>query len=398
MNVGPLITIFVRHSEDCKYGGDEFSKRCQCRKHLRWSHNGKQHRRKAGTRSWAEAEKVKRDIEDQLAGREPAKAEKPRSIAAAADLFIQDKRVQGLSDDAVTKYALWLGRLRDYCEARGIHTIQGITREVITGFCSDWPERYPSTLTRAKLRERYKSFMRYCHEAEWLDKLPVWPTIKIETPPTMPLTAEEYARLLDAVVVTVKAPMDAVVESQTHEYWVKRVRGLFQLMRWSGLAIMDALTLRRDELTQRNGHYRVVTSRQKTGTDVSVVVPLDIAEELLAVPNDNPTYFFWSGVGAPKSITGNWGKRFIVPAFDEAKIPRNGHMLAHRLRDTFAVDLLEKGVPLEDVSKLLGHTSVKTTEKHYAAWVQGRQDRLDALVSGTWAKPKTLRAKKPKRA
>jgi integrase/recombinase XerD len=189
--------------------------------------------------------------------------------------------------------------------------------------------------------------------------------------------------------------MDAVVPSQTHEYWVKRVRGLFQLMRWSGLAIMDALTLRRDELIDRNGHYRVVTSRQKTGTDVSVVIPPNVAEELLAVPNDNTTYFFWSGQGSPKSITGNWGKRFIVPAFDEAKIPRNGHMLAHRLRDTLAVDLLEKGVPLEDVSKLLGHTNIKTTERHYAAWVQGRQDRLDSLVSGTWSKPKT-KPQKPK--
>jgi site-specific recombinase XerD len=50
------------------------------------------------------------------------------------------------------------------------------------------------------------------------------------------------------------------------------------------------------------------------------------------------------------------------------------------------VDLLEKGVPLEEVSKLLGHESIKTTEKSYAKWVQGRQDRLDALVTATWAK------------
>jgi len=63
-------------------------------------------------------------------------------------------------------------------------------------------------------------------------------------------------------------------------------------------------------------------------------------------------------------------------------------MMSHRLRDTFAVDLLQKGVPLEEVSKLLGHTSIKTTEKHYAAWIKGRQDRLDSLVMGTWATPK----------
>jgi site-specific recombinase XerD len=59
-------------------------------------------------------------------------------------------------------------------------------------------------------------------------------------------------------------------------------------------------------------------------------------------------------------------------------------MMSHRLRDTFAVDLLEKGVPLEELSKLLGHESIRTTEKHYAKWVKGRQDRLNTLVVGTW--------------
>jgi integrase/recombinase XerD len=59
-------------------------------------------------------------------------------------------------------------------------------------------------------------------------------------------------------------------------------------------------------------------------------------------------------------------------------------MRSHRLRDTFAVDLLQKGVPLEEVSKLLGHESIKTTEKSYAKWAKGRQDRLDSLVIETW--------------
>jgi len=74
------------------------------------------------------------------------------------------------------------------------------------------------------------------------------------------------------------------------------------------------------------------------------------------------------------------------PLFEAAGL-RSGHMVSHRLRDTFAVDLLEKGVPMEELSKLLGHTSIRTTEKHYAKWVKGRQDRLDALVIGTWDKP-----------
>src|ERR1017187_274513 len=94
MGTTPLITIFVRHSEDCKYAGDEFSKRCQCRKHLRWSVNGKQYRRMAGTRSWTEAETVKKGLEDQLSGN--VSKEIPTSmVEGAVKLFIQDKRIQG---------------------------------------------------------------------------------------------------------------------------------------------------------------------------------------------------------------------------------------------------------------------------------------------------------------
>ena len=63
-------------------------------------------------------------------------------------------------------------------------------------------------------------------------------------------------------------------------------------------------------------------------------------------------------------------------------------MLSHRLRDSFAVDLLEKGVPLEEVSKLLGQESIKTTEKHFAKWVKARQDGLGTLMIGTCATPR----------
>ena len=69
----PVITIFVRHSaidgKPCKYADDEFSRRCNCRKHFRWTQNGTQYRRTAGTRSWEEAEDRKRDLQDQLADR-----------------------------------------------------------------------------------------------------------------------------------------------------------------------------------------------------------------------------------------------------------------------------------------------------------------------------------------
>jgi integrase/recombinase XerD len=59
----------------------------------------------------------------------------------------------------------------------------------------------------------------------------------------------------------------------------------------------------------------------------------------------------------------------------------------HRLRDTFAVRMLLKGVPLEDVSRLLGHSSLKVTETYYAKWVASRKRRLKRLLAESLVNP-----------
>jgi integrase/recombinase XerD len=55
------------------------------------------------------------------------------------------------------------------------------------------------------------------------------------------------------------------------------------------------------------------------------------------------------------------------------------------LRDTFAVEYLLAGMPLEEVSRLLGHSSVLITQKHFAPWVLERQQRLATSVRTAWS-------------
>jgi len=105
----PVITIFVRHStkndKPCKYADDEFSRRCNCRKHFRWTQNGTQYRRQAGTRSWEEAEEIKRQLQDELAGRTPETRpeDNVHPVSDAVDLFITNKKVNGVSAGVVSR-------------------------------------------------------------------------------------------------------------------------------------------------------------------------------------------------------------------------------------------------------------------------------------------------------
>lgn len=75
-----------------------------------------------------------------------------------------------------------------------------------------------------------------------------------------------------------------------------------------------------------------------------------------------------------------------------AKI-KGGH--SHRFRDTFAVELLLAGVPLETVSLLLGHSSVKITEKHYKPWVRSLQRKLEDDVKRAWSDARALEQEAP---
>ncbi len=157
----------------------------------------------------------------------------------------------------------------------------------------------------------------------------------------------------------------------------KRLRALVLLLRFSGLRIQDAATLRRDRI--RDGKLFLDTA--KTGTPVCMPLPDFVVNALEALPAKSALHFFWTGNGKPKHATTYWQVR-LKKLFRNAGIP-DGH--AHRFRDTFAVENLLAGVPLERVSVLLDHSSIRITERHYSPWVSSRQEQLEADVRRTWA-------------
>jgi len=140
--------------------------------------------------------------------------------------------------------------------------------------------------------------------------------------------------------------------------------------------------LERDRLSDDG---KLFLYRAKTGVAVCVPIPPDVAEVLRALPSVNPRYFFcraWhaqtacKGCAAPHSAVRN--RQHSKTRWNSKALPRS------YVRDTFAVELLNKGVPIDRVSLLLGIGSVKVTEKHYAPFVKERQQQLEVYARMAW--------------
>ena len=188
----------------------------------------------------------------------------------------------------------------------------------------------------------------------------------------MPYTRDEISALLLA------CPQFTDWHGETDQDNAHRLRAFLLLLRYSGLRVGDAASCSVDRLSGN----RLFLYMQKTGVPVYVPLPEFVVDSLNACPRKTERYWFWTGVGSKATLTGNWRRTFR--RLCEIAGVRDGH--PHRFRDTLAVELLLEGVPMERVSVLLGHSSVKITERHYAPWVQARQTQLEADLVRVWRK------------
>jgi integrase len=206
--------------------------------------------------------------------------------------------------------------------------------------------------------------------------------IKVPPSQTLPFDEGEVAAIL-------KACDRYSTKGIYGEHNGTRLRALTLLMRYSGLRIGDAVTCARERLVGS----KLFLYQAKTGTPVYCPLPPVVVDALKEVKGSNPTYFFWTGNGKPKSAVAD-AQRSFRSLFALADV--NGH--PHMFRDTFAVELLKRGVSLEIVSMLLGHASIKVTEKHYKPWVKTLQDKLEADAMKGWPKPRReSKRRSPKR-
>lgn len=133
-----------------------------------------------------------------------------------------------------------------------------------------------------------------------------------------------------------------------------------------------------------SGRIRSFSTHKKPAYPFTPFSPIPFSGRLRPHRALRNTRYFWSGQGKRQTAVGDWQGK-IKKVFDLAGISKGlGNAVSHRLRDTFAVELLQVGVPIERVSILLGHQSVRVTERHYNPWMRSRQEKLEADVASAW--------------
>jgi integrase/recombinase XerD len=378
------VSVYARHASNCPKRDDKDWKRCNCTKSLYVFQGGRDFRFSAKTRSWEKAENLKDEIEDsfdpvknELRKLKEAQQAKRTAITVAVDAFLADAKTRNLASETQSKLrTLFANKLASWAQQNGLVHLDEVNTQNLREWRSTW-ELAP--LTTRNRQESLRTFFRFCIHQGWLKDNPAsgLSRIKVKHKPTDYFRPEEF----DKIIATTYSFGKGSKNPDAANYGV-RIRTLLLLMRFSGLRIGDAVTLQRSRLTGDN----LLLHQAKTGEPVFVPLLHEVAEALRQVPagrNPDPRYFFWNGICKVKSLVTVWEKS-LRGLFKSADIrnPDGSQKRCHphMLRDTFAVEMLLADVPIEDVSVLLGHTSIKTTEKHYLPWVRARQQRLEEKV------------------
>jgi integrase/recombinase XerD len=392
-----------KHSGDCRFANEVAEKqqgKCRCPKYIYIK--ATQKRQSARTRSWATAEIEAQKIRDRYDPKLARIAELERKKEAAEVLiedaitaFIANKEKNNIRSSTIRSYKSPLDSFKGFAKQHNLNSLHEITPTHLSEWRLTWNDKTVSSMK--KKRAQMRTFFRFCVEVQkWISPHdnPINGLTAIRGQnriAAVAFMADQYEALLDATYLF----EDSLLTWNRTECAGSgmRLRALIQLMRWSGLSIRDAVTLERARIDQ-NGVLKIRRGKLDENTRIWVIVPLPpkIVEELRALVSPNDRYFFWSGINAA-SRTGNFSRDFLRlsklvkwprPLVDVDNNPVKPH--SHMLRHTFAYHYLQsRQGDIIELSRLLGHTSVRTTEKYYRTFVPDESDELNETVRKSWA-------------
>ncbi len=147
-------------------------------------------------------------------------------------------------------------------------------------------------------------------------------------------------------------------------------RDVFVFAAFTGLSYIDLKELRSSDIKDINGAIWIVSQRHKTKVPYQVKL-LDIPLQILRRYQESEEQIVF-----PRIEYRMMAKR-ILRIMEEIGVTK--HITMHCARHSFAVLALTKGMPIESVSRILGHTNITTTQIYAKITMQKLNADMDEL-------------------
>jgi site-specific recombinase XerD len=246
--------------------------------------------------------------------------------------------------------------------------------------------------TRKKDRENLKQFWLYCADSDFILKNIAAKVKNIGTKrdqmeadnrPIPTFTPDE----VNAIFETLDKRCDQIFQSENEQdpHASKKTRAFVYVMKTSGLAIIDVVTLRPEHLglphVDSPHAVPIDKPRRKTGQIAHTGIPDFVSEMLKGFPPES-AYLFWSGQGNPASRIDTYRDRmkklFVAAGVrvyqktarrnSGGKLKENLETFAdskaipHMWRHTLVRDLYIQDIPVREIADILGDDPATVTE------------------------------------
>lgn len=239
-----------------------------------------------------------------------------------------------IDNAALYKYKKSRERVADYLQSidKTDIKLKDITPSFIEGY-QNYCLKTLKTNTTNKQLKMLKKILSFAVKERLLEVNPFQMTLKEEKLDYHTLTIDDVKYLL-SVEITDKR--------------IASIRDLFVFQSMTGLSYADMASLSMDDIKDD-----VIIKRRKK-TDVQFVIPvLPIAKSILE------KYEYRLPI-----ISNQKYNQYLKVLGDVCKMPMSLH--SHLARHSYACILLNSGVDMKTISKTLGHSSMRTTERIYA--------------------------------
>ena len=256
-------------------------------------------------------------------------------------MFLAAKKLEGCSWKTVGRYEEIIGKLLDNLQT----PVVKITTEMIRGYLAEYQSANNcSKTTIDNIRRVMSSFFSWLEEEDYILKSPVRRIHKVKT----------------TEVVREVIP-DESIEKLRDGCRNIRDLAIIDFLLSSGVRVSELVELNKDDLNMESLECIVHgkgDKERKAYFDVRSKVHI---EEYLAIRKDSNQALFASLRSPYERISAAGIEQMLRRLSKELKIE---HLHPHKFRRTMATKAIYKGMPIEQVQRLLGHEQIDTTLRY----------------------------------